>query len=249
MISGLRSSQNTAVIIKYWMPLVCAGGALGVFGREFPTLRFLPALPLLFIAFFQASLAVVELRGDVLRYRLLFKWREVPREDVVKATLIWAPFIGSIQLKKPISPWGRLYFVLDKNIEPNPFRGAEFPIVSCLNKNHTDTQTSSVPTNYDSFGLRLFTAAAIGILACLIILYLTPQDYLKTSHLGTSPSMPILLRVQFFLVEMFRSSPLQIAGLVFIMLLAAKRRNRTDSWLYGFLSGFALTAIIARFWM
>ena len=131
-LNELRSSRDTIVVIKIWGPLVCTVGALGVFGHDFPTVRFLPALPLLLFAGFQASLAVVKVADGVVRYRRLFKWKEIRIEEVVSAKAEGQPFIGSIQLRKPILPWGRLYFVLDKNTESNPFRRGEFPVLRCL---------------------------------------------------------------------------------------------------------------------
>jgi hypothetical protein len=65
--------------------------------------------------------------------RRLFKWKEKRFEEVVSAKAEWQPFIVSLQLSKPILPWGRLYFVLDKNTESNPFWRGEFPILRCLN--------------------------------------------------------------------------------------------------------------------
>jgi hypothetical protein len=245
----LRSSGASVLAIKYWVPLVCVGGALGVFGHDFPTLRFLPALPLLLLAAFLASLAVVEEAGGVIRYRRLFKWRELRREDILSAKVVWQPFIGSIQLRKPILPWGRLYFVLDKNTESNPFRRGEFRIVRYLNEDLLRGNHPSVtPAGTRSANVKTLLAASIGILACLMILYLTPSDLLRTIPPRPNTNVPMLLNLLFKLLEWLHMWPVQVAGLVTITFLAVKKRNAAEAWLYGFLSGFALTAILGRRW-
>lgn len=246
----LASSTLNTITIKYWGPIVCIAGALGVFGRDFPTLRFLPAIPLLLIAFFLASLAVVEVKSGVLRYRFLFRWRELRSENLIGAKLIWPPFIGSIQLKSPIFPWGRLYFVLDKNTESNLFRRGEFPIISFINSrgSHIDSKTSTPNHVSRLLSFPLIRAMGIGILSCLVFFYLTPGDYLQGRHFSLETGMPMVLRIQFELVKWLQALPLQLAGLVFITYLAIRRRRTADAWLYGFISGFGFAGIVIRLW-
>jgi len=154
MQTELRSAGPAVLIVKCWGPLIWVIGALGVFGADFPTWRFLPALPLLLLAVFHLSVAVVELRGGIIRYRRLFKWAEIQSEEVLSARPVWPPLIGSIKLKKFVFPWGRLYFVLDKNRESNPFRRGLFPLLRYLNEEepYTNSQSSAVPTEPRSGG-------------------------------------------------------------------------------------------------
>jgi hypothetical protein len=246
--SQLRSSGDSALVIKLWLPLVATVGALGVFGSDFLTWRFLPAIPLLCLSVFLASLAIVEVRGGILRYRLLFKWKELRSEDLVKAKSIWPPFIGSIQLRKPVLPWGRLYFVLDRNTESNPFRRGEFPLISFINKDNRTSSDVSPSLLSGSSSARLVAATALGILSCVVLLYLIPGEYLKSGQLVSTTQMPTVLKIQFQLVKWLRSLPVQLVGLAFTTYVALLRRKTVDAWLYGFMSGFALAAIAIRRW-
>lgn len=246
MRTELRSDSATALLVKYFGSLIWGIGAIGVFGADFPTWRFLPALPLLLLAAFQVSLAVVEVRDGVIRYRRFFKWAEVQPEEVLNARLLWPPFVGSIKLKKFVLPWGRLYFVLDKNKESNPFRRGEFPLVRYLDKEepYRNAQDSARSSKARSMGLLL--AACIGILSCLMTLYLTPGELLRGSLPKPTASMPMLLKAPLQFLGWLQAPVVQVAAVAIITFLAVQRRNRREAWVYAFISGFALTVMVGR---
>lgn len=249
-MQNLHSSTGNALVIKFCAPLICVVGVLGVFGHDFPTLRFLAAVPLLLLAAFYGSLAFVEVVDGVVRYRRFIKWKEIRRDDILGARAIWPPFIGSIHLKKSIGPWGRLYFLLDKNTESNPFRRGEFPILQRLNseKSKNPEQTSSRAPLISPQVSRLMLAAFVGILAYLMVLYLTPGNLLQSGSFRASANTPTMMRVQLELAGWMHSLPVQLGGLAIVAIMAVKRRNRLDGWLYGFLSGFGLIAILGHWW-
>jgi hypothetical protein len=114
-----RSDPNRTFCAKIWGPVLCAVSWLFFSIEDFPDRRSLVTLPVLVAALFGASLAIVEVRGGVLRYRRLFRWKTIPKDDIVSARIVWGPFIGSMRLKRFVFPWGRLYFVLDANSDPN----------------------------------------------------------------------------------------------------------------------------------
>jgi hypothetical protein len=244
----LASSKVNSFTIKYWGPVVCIAGALGVFGHDFPTLRFLPALPLLLAAFFLVSLAVVEVSNGVVRYRRLLKWREILREDILRVRIIWPPFIGSIKLKQFVFPWGRLYFVLDKNTEPIPFRRGEFPLVRFLNKeeHHERGQNAFHVSGSRSAGLRLYLVAGVGILTSLLILYLVPGDLLQRGLSEPNSGMPAFPETLFRFTRYMQMLVVQVISLGIMVFLAIRRRDKAEAWLYAFLSGFAITLIVGR---
>jgi len=248
MQTELRSAVPAVLVVKCWGPLILVIGALGVFGADFPTWKFLPAIPLLLLAIFHASVAVVEVRGGVIRYRRLFKWADIQSEEVLSARPVWPPLLGSIKLKRFVLPWGRLYFVLDKNRESNPFRRGVFPLVCYLNKEelHTDSQNSAIPSKPSSVSLRLLLSACVGILSCLMTLYLTPGDLLQGSLPKPTANMPTLLKILFQFVGWFHAPVAQVVAIAVITFLAVRRRNRPEAWVYGFISGFAFTLIVGR---
>lgn len=108
----IRSDASNVFGTKVWGPILCIATPLLSLWQEFSSWGVLFASPFFIAAFFGASLAIVELRGDVLRYKRLFKWKTIPEGDIVSARAVWPPFIGSMRLKTFLFPWGRLYFVL-----------------------------------------------------------------------------------------------------------------------------------------
>lgn len=244
----LRSQLGNIFLSKFLGPLLCVGGSLLVFGEDFPSARFLLAIPFLVAAFFGVSLAILEVRGGVLRYRRLFKWTTIPDDQIAGARIEWPPVIGSVRLKRFLFPWGRLYFVLDKNTESNPFRPGGFPLVQYLNREelHKEGQSSVPSSTSNSSNLRLPLAVGIGILTSLMILYVTPGDLLQGSLANPPSNMPTLLKALFYFVAWLHMSVVQTAGLVLMVFLAVRRRDRAEAWLYAFLSGFALTLIAGR---
>jgi hypothetical protein len=244
----LRSQRRNVLVAKFWAPLLCIAASVLVFGEDFLTTRFLLAIPLLIAALFGVSLAILEVRDGVLRYRRLFKWATIPADEIVGARLEWPPVIGSIRLKRFLFPWGRLYFILDKSTESSPFRRGEFPLVRHLNREelHKEGQSSVQSSKSDSSNFRLPLVACIGILTSLMILYLTPGDLLHGSLPKPTSDMPALSKALFHFVGWLHMSVVQVAGLVFMVFLAVRRRDRAEAWLYAFLSGFALTLIAVR---
>lgn len=243
-----RSQPRNVFLTKFLGPLLCVGGSLLVFGEDFPSRRFVLAIPFLIAAFFGASLAILEVRGGSLRYRRLFKWTTIDEDQIVGARIEWPPVIGSVRLRRFLFPWGRLYFVLEKNTESNPFKPGEFPLVRYLNREELRKERqSSVPSSTSApSNLRLLLVAVIGVLISLVILYVTPGDLLQGSLLKLPSDMPTLSKALFHFVALLHMLVVQTAGLVLMVFLAVGRRDRAEAWLYAFLSGFALTLIVGR---
>jgi hypothetical protein len=90
-----RSKTSNVVLAKVWGSVLCAGFALLIVGSGFSIRRCLLALPLVVFFGFTASLASLELRDGILRYRRLFKWSIIPDGAIVDARIEWPPVIGS----------------------------------------------------------------------------------------------------------------------------------------------------------
>src|SRR5258707_4808540 len=118
----LRSRRTNVFLTNVWAPILCILFAM-VVGRGYDGFlgrNFFLACPFLVFALFCFSIARVEVRDGVLRYRRLLEWRTIPRDEILEARVEWAPFIGSVRLKKFLFPWGRLYFALDANSNSIP---------------------------------------------------------------------------------------------------------------------------------
>ncbi len=79
---SIRSRPVNVLIAKVWGTFL-AGCSVLVFGRNFPSYRFLITLPFLFAACFFVSLAILEVRDGVVRYKRWFKWTTIPRDEIV----------------------------------------------------------------------------------------------------------------------------------------------------------------------
>jgi hypothetical protein len=130
----LRSRPANILLTKFWTPLLFAIPALGILVEDFPTWRVVFASPFFLAGLFQVSIAILELRGGVLRYKRFINWKTIHEDEIVAAGILWHPFIGYVRLNRYVFPWGRIYFALDKNTESNPFRRGEFPLVRHLNR-------------------------------------------------------------------------------------------------------------------
>jgi hypothetical protein len=228
----LRSDLFNVFLLKVVGPAFCVVVSLLLISGYFPGWNLLHASPFLIAAWFGASLAIVEVRGDVLRYRRLFKWTIIPEGDIVSARVVLG--VGSMRLKRFLFPWGRLYFVLDANSEPNPFRKAEFPLLRYMRK---EPIREAAPESVTRAKLRQVIAAVAGALAGLLHITFSrpvPQE--------RSPNAVIEIVFQIFqLLEKF--------GVVYIFfvvftLLAIYQYRRRDAWIYAFLAGAEVPLIL-----
>lgn len=80
----LHSQRGNVFLAKFWRPFLCVGGSLFIFGGDFPSRRFLLAIPFLIAALFGMSVAILEVRGDVLFYRRLFR-TTIHKDEIVEA--------------------------------------------------------------------------------------------------------------------------------------------------------------------
>jgi hypothetical protein len=248
MQTELRSNGAVVVVVKFWGALIWGGGGLAIFGEDFRTWRFVFVLPFLLLAAFHLSLAIVEVRDQMIRYRRFFKWTEIQCAEVIRAGRVWPPFIGYIKLQRFVFPWGRVYFVLDKNTETNPIERGSFPLLRYLNKHapQNQVQSSAAIPWYRSSEFGLLVAGSAGIIACLLFFYLNPTDISQTSLAKPSATMPSVLRLSFYLAESLREPVVQVCGFAAMVCLTILRRDQREAWVYAFLSGFVVTGIAAR---
>jgi len=238
----LRSDRSKVFISKVWGPILWVAASLLLFGKEFPGWRFLLASPFLIVALFEASLATVEVRGGVLRYRRLFKWTIIPEGDIVSARVVWHPFIASMRLKRFLFPWGRLYFILDGEL--NPFRKGEYDLLRYLRKEPIiEDQDAALSKNRAK--QRQVIAAVAGAL-----FYIISQLFFswRFSRFGppqpVHPPGPVVIEFLLQISQLWgRVEVVFILGIVFTVLAIYKYR-RPDAWIYAFLAGASLPPIL-----
>ena len=111
----LRSDPSQVVFLKYWPLVFFFGVTTFIFwkvGFRWGQLVFL--FPFFLLSLFRASLAVIEVEDEGIRYRRLSAWRKLPFDEVVSGGLSKAGLeIGYLRLERFFWPWRNLYFILE----------------------------------------------------------------------------------------------------------------------------------------
>ena len=134
------------------------------------------------LALFGLSVAIVEVRDDILRYRRFVKWRAIARHDIIGARIEAPPIIGSLRLNKFLFPWGRLYFALDRNMSPKPFGEGEYPALNHIRDNKGGPSKENEPSAHHP---------QKGIPEC-DLLQVSFRDTVSWAHLAKAPFTPFL---------------------------------------------------------
>ena len=233
----MKSDIGSAFIVKGWAALLILTPAILMLkdaaGR-------LDAVTFLFFlaAFFFASLAIVEVHDGKLRYRRFLRWIEVPREQVVSGGTVWPPLVGYIRLNSYALPWGRIYFVLDENINPKPFHRGEYAILQYLNgapyhmRGDAPSRVAQPQPRYERRWqpyLRLAAGFVGGLLAHLTQIYLSLP-------VASRPGSPPTRMVDSFW-RMIESRPSATAIVLVCICLAVSGRRGSGGWAYAFVAG------------
>lgn len=249
MESAFHSYAGNVLLTKIWGPLICVLIAIGVFGKDFPGWRFLPAYPFLLAAAFGASVATIEVRAGVIRYRRFIRWKTIPSEEILESRAELPPLIASLRLNRFVWPWGRLYFALDRNLNPNPFRQGDYLVLRYLGTK-TDLRDYEPqklgPEKHRTVSVELVAAGILGLLTNLLWLSLAPSRS-PTSVLDKppSPGKPadwITLMVK--ALHLLNSFPaIEVLLGVFLFLTIYRWRHRY-AWVFAFLAGAALGSVV-----
>lgn len=248
----LRTKGNNLFLVKFWFPLILLAGVFGVSGWNLSIRRLVFDLPLLIAALFGMSIASVEVCGDVIRYRRFFKWTTVRHEEVSGAGAVWAPFFGYLRLNRFVFPWGRIYFALDANLNPNPLKRGEYPLLRYLNKESFECAPApavSHSASDRSLKLKMLNAAFVGVLfsIALHILNLTPprQSVMEPPFPGNLPAnQPILIAAFLRILQLINTLPGLLIWFALLVILTASRYRKPDAWIAAFLTGTALVGIL-----
>ena len=129
----LRSHPSSVFVLKYYAPLIFFGGTFVFWSVGFRWAQMIILVPLILAILFCASLAVLEIPDGTVRYRRLFRWTRVPYDEIVESGTSWAVAgIGYLRLKRFVFPWGKLYFVLDRN--EKVFGRRAYPLLRYIQK-------------------------------------------------------------------------------------------------------------------
>jgi hypothetical protein len=224
------------------------GATLGIFGEDFLTWRFLFASPFIIAALFGASIAILEVRDGVLRYRRFFTWTTIRDDEMVAAGVIWPPFIGYLRLNRFIFPWGRVYFVLDENLNANPFRRGDYPLLRYVRKEPVPSETESAKSSQvkdRSLKLKLLIAGVSGALSsCLLRITVPNLPSRSVLEDPFGPKQPAFIVVAERVIHLLNSFPVILALFMVSIFLVTFRRNRHRTWIFAFLAGLSFPYIL-----
>ena len=243
---GIRSSSTNTWLSKFWGPLIFAVPALGIFIEHFATWLMLLGVPFLIAAVFEASVAILEVRDGTLRYKRFITWTTIRDDEIMAAGITLPAFIGYVRLNRFIFPWGRLYFALDADSNPNPFRPADHALLRHL-RGEISQEHDSVDKGY-SKGIGLLTMGAIGALTSATLHWVvqTPPSLLESLKHQRHDGLPIWITVPMFVYNLLGAFPLLLVFFALFVSLATYKRHEPNAWTFAFLAGYWLPYIVAR---
>jgi hypothetical protein len=244
----LHSRLENTLVTKIFGPLFFLVMAFVLVAGDFPGRRLLLATPLLATALFGATLAILEVRGGVLRYKRLFRWTTIREHEIKEARPEWPPFIGSIRFNRLLFPWGRLYFVLDANLNANPFGKGDFALLRYLRGEPIRGLASH---ELDSTGgansLRMLGAAAVGAFSELILRLILPS-----SGSVVEPTQPAsghrsaVFEIVWQVTQFLWSPRMLLVFCVVFVVLSVRKRRSPEAWTFAFVSGFLATQVLLK---
>jgi hypothetical protein len=237
----LHSDMGRALIMKVCAPLVLSAGIFTALGSEGLAARIRIEIPFSLLVAFHLSLAVVRIRDGSIWYRRWLKWVPIDPADVVSSGVTWPSFIGYVRLRRFLFPWGRLYFVLDPNLQPNPFRRGDYAILNFVR--HGQLPRSDAPkSNAGRQPLawaKLGAAGLAGVAMCLLQIYLNPPSGLDRGR----PHSPFL-DAQYKLSDALNRPEVGAIFTVGFLVLSIRARNRSEGWIFAFFAGLGLTSLL-----
>jgi hypothetical protein len=249
----IRSQPSKVFLAKVWLPSLCV--ALGVLlsaSKDFPWRNLLLALPLLAAAAFGVSLAVLEYRDGIFRYRRFLKWNTIHPEDVLRAQIVWSPIIGSLRLRTSIPPWGTLYFVLDANSEANPLRPGRYALLRSLNKHLAQLSSSEETT---TAGEKIDRARMLKVIAAFLagvifncITELARVRLFSTPKLSRPAAVhgSVAIQSMWYWLRLLQTT--EVVGVLFVLfaVITIIRYRRKGVWIFAFLAGNAFSHVVAQ---
>jgi hypothetical protein len=246
----LKSWSWNVFAAKYYLAILLFVG-FGLSSGWWGGWRLLFGLPFAVAGFFQLSLAVVDVKDGILRYRRFIKWTTIHRPEVLSCGLVLPPFVGYIRLNRFVPPWGRLYFVLDRNQASNPFRKGEYALVRCIRNEAAPPPRHTPEPSASSTPILQFQFVAAGTAGVLISLFriavsgpTSGRSVLEPARQVFPSSWSMLLRIQFLLA----TPPAAAAICTIFTILAVRGRHRRMAWVHAFLAGIALPYVFSHCW-
>lgn len=110
-----QTNSDVYFVLKLWLPLILLAGMSVVLRQAHHAYAL--GLPIALWAVFNLSAAQVKAGDQVLKYRRLFRWKQVAYEEIRECKVSWLPALGFLRLRQFVPPWGKVYFVLEAPLQ------------------------------------------------------------------------------------------------------------------------------------
>lgn len=178
---SVGSDRWNIVVVKFLAPVLWTVAGVGLFGSNPLTWRIIFAMPLLAIAFFHISLAIVRVSNGKVSYCRFLNWTDIEPGDIVSSGVVWPPMIGFMKLSRRTVPLGKIFFVLDKRAGVDPFKSGGHKLLRVLESYKSDAPQqvgTTVPhENRESVvWLKLLLGFCAGIVISIVRISLEHQS-------------------------------------------------------------------------
>ncbi len=249
---GSTSKPYTAFVTKIWMPLLATFGLAMVF-RGSTASQMLPLFPIAFVIPLYLTAAQIRTNGNSVQYRRLFRWKNLPYDQVVDAKWSLIPPLAYLKLKHFLPPWGKLYYLVEEENRFNFWRRRTAFMQAILNRSdHGKTETqqhgqnASNPEGPDKFSAGwVIGSACAAVLGVVVVLV---QHPVRPSQVA-SPTLPGPLQILLHLVA-YINQPLWlfIFALAAIVFVVRRRFQGVESLVGSFLIA-GIAAQLVRVWV
>lgn len=247
-LGGLQSDRNNVLVMKFCASALWLFATAAMSKGDWLSWRILFAVPFGALFLFHLSLAVVRVRGGALQYRRFLTWSTIDRRDVISSGVVWPPALGYIRLNRFLSPWGRLYFVLDTDRSPSPFGRGDYGLLRYLanhsRRGNSDPTGPGRPSSRADW-LKLWAAGTAGAALSFLRISLsrTSDRSASTFHTQHQTVISAVRGLQQLLAHSWQA---QMALFAIFALLAVYARGRPKAWTLAFLAGVLSPFLLFR---
>ena len=252
MKNEYSSQIRTVILAKYCLPILCMvwGAALIDFHDGGIAWQSLMSIPFFLLAFFGASLAVMQVHDGKVRYRRLFKWNTIPSEEILDARVEASPLAGSLRLRRFVAPWGRLYFILDSKSTLNPFGTGEYPMLRYLHEHiisHSRRSEREENSKNNTVVMKLLGVAFLGALFTALCWLVSDNASSSNTMVPEYDKQHLLFTIQWNLLHLLGNVAVVLVISAIFSFLAFYRRNRPGAFILAFLAGAGFSHIALHF--
>lgn len=247
-IEALKTRRTALLVVKLWFPLLILGGTwLSLRGTYAAAVTF--GVPMVLWALF--NFTACELWADErdVRYRRFFKWRAIPYSDILRCEVSWRILpMGSLKLRRPVPPWGKIYFVLPGSGFECAWPGGQTKFTAWVNAKVRGEPVQLPVEKFEApevlrTGQKRCAALAVFGFVYSFCYYLVSEPVQQRSWEGFPPAIRLLIHLE----QLALTWPwgLVTSGLMAVVIFRERFEGRA-AWLASFFGGALLSSVLIR---